>query len=297
MFKDHFPRRKSISWIRNTAGNEGVVVTPRHYNVVSTGLRLPDNYFSTDELVLSVGEGLSDFGNVLEARNINVYSIDPIYELGKQLFQKSPVIVKNTLRHAYQGRVILSSGAGLGKFMQNDELPLPNPKRVVAGSVYDLPFTNGSFSKILSFKLFEHIDFSQALTELLGILKPDGEIRMGGLRLHVDTKRRIISDQEIIMNNNFEGYCRPHPGLGDSMDILAKSDSLSTYALIDGFPGAKVGRRFPDIRIGSVLIIRNNSQLPLISNLNGRTSDNNLNKLVRVTGKVDDGEYSVSFVN
>lgn len=285
------------NWMINTTGAEQVKVTPREYAVVRQGLRLPGNYFSTGDKVLSVGEGLSDFARKLhENYDVNVISVDPIYALGLKLFHKDPMVVERILTEAYGTYVELMSADGWG-VNYSERLPLPDPKRVIAGSVYKLGFPDNSFSKILSYRMFEHIDFALALPELLRLLKENGEIRMGGLRLHADLNKFTLSDQEIIMHNSMEGYSSPHPGLGSSLDTLVNKRGVSTYALITTSPGAKVGRAYPNVKIGTVLIIRNDNKIPLISDPSELDERSELNTLIKIGKKNVDGDYNISVVS
>ncbi len=267
-------------WIKNTTGGE-IIVTTREYQQVLGGLKLPDDYFLGGEKVLCVGEGLSDFARKLqEEKRVEVLSVDPIYELGVRVLQQDPHLVKQALEEYYKGKVLLADNEGIRSLLI--KIPQLNPKIIIAGSVYELPFVSQSFNSILSFKLFEHLDFPQSLPELLRVLGPHGEIRMGGLNLNCDTKNRVISNQTIEIYDFIQLDKPLHPGLGNTLEILAQNNCISTYVLIDEYPRKKIREIYPDLLLGTVLIIRNDDHLPKIEFKETQIDNPYMNKLVKL---------------
>ena len=279
-------REVKPSWNRKTDGSY-IVVTDRLYKDVRDGLRLPDNYFrGANGVVLSVGEGLSDFAKVLQSKNkhIEVFAVDPIYELGGSLFDKTKR-KENALNQAY--------GEYVNSLLVGDST-LPDPHRVAANSVYKLCFPDKTFTNILSHRAFEHIDFSRALPELLRVLKPGGEIRMGGLSLYYDMDSELLDTHYLEMFNSCEGQWRIHPGLSNSLDILTSNKQLTTYVLVDSYPKYKVREHYPQIGTGSLLIIRNDRQVPMLSELKDDKKHPNI--LVKVGDKNSETLYKTEII-
>jgi SAM-dependent methyltransferase len=269
------PHSQRPQWMVKTS-DEPVVLTGRDYDTVLKNLRLPDYYFAPGVMVLSVGEGLSDFARRLhDERGVDIVAADPIYALGGDVLQSDPVRVFTFLKQKFGKHVdvdnaadpggIRSYGNG-GRDFGDRRFPLPDPGRIHSVSIYDLSsyFGDEAFDLIVSHKLFEHIDFERALPELFRVLKPAGEIRMFGLNLNVLTDSSVVLDSELIMENSNEGHWEPHPGLANAFD-LPETNKLSMYARISSFPKAKIARHFPKMRTADMLILRMDKTWPGIA--------------------------------
>src|SRR5207253_2727562 len=78
---------------------------------------------------------------------IETIPVDPIYEVGTDLFQTDPRSVDKVLRRWSGGRVIFSPQDQINPQV----VPLPDPRAVREGSVYDLTeFPNSSMDLVLS---------------------------------------------------------------------------------------------------------------------------------------------------
>lgn len=157
--------------------SEEITVTGREYELVFEGLNLPDTYLTSGSVVLSVGEGLSGFARGLKRHYpVQAVALDPLYR-NPDVVSKEPKVVKAILEEDYGTRLRYV------EHQSNDPktVPLPDAKRALAGSVYSLPFFNNSVDLIVGYGVVEHIDWLQAVPELLRVVKDSGEIRVSGV--------------------------------------------------------------------------------------------------------------------
>ena len=265
------------SWIKSA--KERIMVTPREYSDVAHGLRLPEDYFTPGMQVLSVGEGFSDFARKLhDEKGVGVYSLDPIYRLGKSILNKDPNQVQKAIQEAY-GRHIRF------EYFNRPELPLPDPKRIVAGSIYNLPFKDRSFDRIVSYSVLDHLDLAEALPEVARVLRPGGEARfagtaLGGLGDFIPTDREghpTVRNTKKLLHNHieietvrrgFEYNIELMPGLGNlggGMQWLRQHPELSAYVFFGSIDSKDplltiYGNYFID-----QLIIRNDDKWPIVT--------------------------------
>lgn len=204
-------------------------VSNRKYEEVLKGLRIPGDYFSSESRVLSVGEGLSDFASVLHQKGINIIALDPIYSLGKELFGKSVADTKKIIEERYSGRIRFidyrfDEKAASGQL----EEPL------VAGDVYSMPFPDGSLTNILGYKIFEHVDLSRALPEMVRVLADGGEIRLGGVMLAANPKERKLLPGFLEFDSlSGSFYLVKANNIKEAFSKLSADNSLRLYVILD----------------------------------------------------------------
>lgn len=289
--------KSSSPTIPEWAVKEKTIVACRDYESVLNGLKIPDDYFVEGEKVLSVGEGFSNFSKKLhEEKSVDSIAIDPIYEIhGKtiknedgteekiNIFQSDPKKIAESLYKFYGHSVRFDDirGEGTFEFPNGEEIPLLDPERSIAASVYKLPFPDNHFDKIVSYRVFEHIDFSKALPELLRVIKEGGEIRMAGLCLSVFPSKKKLT--ATIWEPSLDGmYLETfhHLEVEKSFDSMIENDSISSYIFVDDYFTTKINRNLPDIRRGSALIIRKDNQWPKTNKT--ESTDPYLGKIMKV---------------
>ena len=125
----------------------------------------PDEYVMTgsfgNRLILSIGEGLDRMVPALAKTGHLVRALDPLYALG------ASGIEKDLNQSSYQEAV---------------EYIRANRDWLVAGSVLHIPYANNSIDLIFCSRLFNNLDDASvkpALMEILRVLKPGGEVRIG----------------------------------------------------------------------------------------------------------------------
>ncbi len=159
---------------------EDSVITPRGFEEVRDGLALPMSEVRSDMMVLSIGEGLSDFARTLcEKTGAKVVAVDPVYNVihpSDGLREASDKLQKRGMRPVEIYQQVCSIAP---------PLPRGERPRAVAATIYELPIGDRSVDLIVANRLLEHIDIGKALPELLRVLKQDGEIRFGTTRLHL----------------------------------------------------------------------------------------------------------------
>lgn len=164
------------------------IVTDRTYTEVIDGLSIPENLFEGKK-TLSIGEGLSDFANGLADNGFDIVAVDRIYHLGDKVLNKTKpneytLLDKNTSFKSY-------------KLSDNKHFDPPNKSKVNIGAAdaNALPFDDGRFQLVVSNRLFEHINMSKALPEMLRVLDSNnGEVRMGDSLLHCIPVENILTD-------------------------------------------------------------------------------------------------------
>lgn len=245
-------------WLPSHISERPVVLSSREYKTVVKELRLPADYFSRGMKVLSVGEGLSDFARELHRKTrLDVIALDPIYALGRRVLEEDPGKVAKILREAY-GREV-----ELAQFQEeSDKIPLPDRKRIVTGSVYELPFPDKSFDRVIGSRIGEHIDVNRAIPELVRVLKPEGGIRLSGILVSV-----IPSEEKLLPGRlEYDGYWGdyyflPIKGIEEAMQFLAEKN-LVVYVVLDELPRRSEVREGLEAYNAGIMIIRRDNQWP-----------------------------------
>src|SRR5574341_2459031 len=166
--------------------SDELVVTDRGMLTVLKDLSCDTDFFR-DKKVLSVGEGLSGFANGLAEKGIDVTAVDPIYENAELLSSAAPKdyesLGKDVSFKSYR--------------VPGEEYNPPNRDKIkiIAASSVALPFKNDEFDVVVANRVYEHVDMSQVLPEMIRVLKdPDGELRLGGVMLHcIPREGKLIS--------------------------------------------------------------------------------------------------------
>lgn len=279
-----------------------VLVTHRDYEEVVGDLRIPENFLTPGEKVMSLGEGVSGFAKGLAIRHpkIEVIATDLIYgvaaardpkkgasELSESI--KTPVPTYSALPFIY------GKEKDLKKTFNKLRKDKPPNLEFLAAMAGKLPFADKSFNKIFSNRLLEHVNFAKILPELLRVLKDDGEIRMGGVVIQI-----ALPDKLLPFNLKYNGASaqyytddRASGGLKDWMRVLESFPNVQTYIFtIDYVHRSEVWRI--GIRTGSPLVFRKDDKIPRIEALarseieklterrREKIVDSGLNKLFRV---------------
>lgn len=254
--------RPSQTWIRPERTRENPLqVSGREHDLVYSFLRLPQNYFHPGMKILSIGEGLSDFAKDLcVEKGADAIAIDPIYQIGRAVLQTDPKRVQDALRDAYDGRVVYKSGYQ----SKQDEVLLPDPKKIAAAEIYNLPFTDGTFDTVFANQLLAYIDLSRAVPELVRVVKPGGEIRIGGRMLQVG----IADDSKVLIPGlahnppyTYRDEFIEGEGVHEALQFL-KSRNLSAYVVIDEIAPYYRTSPFQKTYEAQTLIIRTDDQWP-----------------------------------
>lgn len=258
----------SSQWTGNALDKQ-IVVRDRKYEDVLNDLRTGREPFKPGQKILSVGEGLSDFGRKLAAETkASVVSIDPIYQLGRKVLQDRAGKAAKEIRKWFGGKVAFSRVGDIGVTDgDRTRVPLPDRKAIVAASVYELPFENEHFDQVLSFSLLEHVDFSRALPEMTRVLKDRGEIRMGGTHFQLRPDEGKLMPRAIIMVEQFVGRREEYAGGFEQAVQQLHTAGLKAYILVDMAYQMRLSRD-PKMRLGTVLIIRKDETIPKIEGFN-----------------------------
>jgi SAM-dependent methyltransferase len=147
------------------------------------------------------------------------------------------------------------------------EPPKRDREKMVAGSVYQLPFADQSVDLILAHRLFEHIVFPEALPELLRVIKPGGEIRLSGIRLYVfpNANPPLVSQYELDFTNQNDAQWIPHPGWMEQMQLLTQKPNLQTTLVSSPHTLSKPKRLYPDLESGEMIILRQDKKTPSLA--------------------------------
>lgn len=152
------------------------IVTARNFETVCANLHLQPEHIRGCS-VLSVGEGLSDFGFTLQQQyGATVTVIDPAYEW---INPDTPLEQADQILKNHQVGFLGGLTNSWDKEREANKLfdrALPS---VMKGSVLNLPFPDQSFDLITANRLLETVPMVQALTEMLRVIKRTGEIRIG----------------------------------------------------------------------------------------------------------------------
>jgi ubiquinone/menaquinone biosynthesis C-methylase UbiE len=247
--------KKSFNWI-NTNKNEEVIVTGREYAQVTESLHLPDSYLAKGKQILSVGEGLSDFAKQLRQRyGVMAIAVDPIYLAGKSLFNNNPERV----------RPILNRLEGISYRPEyahdREKNPLTDRKKVVAGSVYELPFMPNSFDLVCSNRVFEHTNLLLQLPELISVLKEGGEIRLAGCWFDLLPQISKLHPYYTKYHGMHGFYRYMGKDADKGLDWLISQSGISSYIFTTELP-KRSEVRHEGIYNGDILIIRKDEVLP-----------------------------------
>lgn len=234
-----------------------LIVSNREYEEVSSELRLSQDYFLPGSKVLSVGEGLSNFASTLSERGVDIIAVDPIYSLGNEIFEKSTSDTERVITQKYRRKVRFKDYRYKGLASNRPKEPL------VAGSVYELPFSDDSFTNVLGYRIFEHIDLSIALPEMARVLKKTGEIRLGGALLNaIPNEGKLLTgilqyDGSI---GNFYFSCANK--LKEAfLKLSGMGNLLKAYVVLDGLPGRSEVRN-TGAYVAGTMIIRKDDVIP-----------------------------------
>lgn len=256
-------QKPSQAWISPDRTKENPLqVSAREHDLVYSSLRLPQNYFRSGMKVLSIGEGLSDFArNLRTERGIQAIAIDPIYQLGRRVFQNDPQKVQKVLEDAYDGRVAYKKG-----YQRNQEtVPLPEPKKVAAGEVYNLPFADTSFNTVFANQLLRYIDLSRAIPEFMRVLKPGGEIRIGGrmlqIGIHDDNSKVLIPGLVHNPPYTYQEEFIEGEGVHECLQFI-RDHKLFAYVVVDELAPYYRTSPFRETYEAQTLIIRTDGQWP-----------------------------------
>jgi hypothetical protein len=239
--------------------NEHKVVTlsNRDYYAVRAGLRIPEDYFQPGEKVLSVGEGLSDFARrVRDEGGVDIIAADPIYSLGKEILTSDRDTIDRQLEDRFGDRV------GYRHHVRVDANSLPDPEHIVAASVYQLPFKDHSFNKVVSFRLQEHLDLSVAVPEMIRVLREHGEVRMGDCLLMARPKRSELFPGRVYLDNKKVAYFDEARGFAGAVDALRGEEKYQVYTQMTVLPRDPIIREDLEMYVAGTLIIRNDEEIP-----------------------------------
>ncbi|MCL5784611.1 MAG: methyltransferase domain-containing protein [Patescibacteria group bacterium] len=262
-----------------------VKVSPREYEIVEKKLHIPRSYFVSHARVLSVGEGLSDYSKKLGRKyKVDAIALDPIYELGKRILNKDPKKVAKILQKEY-GEAVEYIG-----LQQNfDKVPLPEKKRMIAGSTYNLPFSDAAFDLVVTNRMVEHIDLSKALPELVRVLKPSGELRMAGMFMVAQLGTGTLYPYQIEFSGSLLdwGYHTIQTlGTDKAFEWLQSQSALKAYVVADKLPRrSEVRDGFKAYEVG-VLMIRKDDQIPQVESLPQEDMPAGLDKKYPYLGKL-----------
>ena len=173
-------------------GSETISVTARPYRTILEATGLSEKEF-VDKIILSVGNGLSDFVNKINIlskdQHINAHAIavDPVYEyLGNNFDEFQDSLEKR----------------GLGITGNMDEAAYDsfketlNPNSLIAGDGTQLPIENASCDIVVISHIIDYVSQEvrkNMLNELLRVIKEDGEIRIPEVTFRADDGFDTIS--------------------------------------------------------------------------------------------------------
>lgn len=236
-----------------------IIVTGREYSLVSSSLRIPDNDLNPNTHILSVGEGLSDYVKRLhEKYQVNAVALDPIYALGNEILNSDPRAVQIVLKKYYKNQFIYESEFQIDK----QSLSLPDTTQMIAGSVYNLPFTNESFNLVVSNRMAEHVNLFKAIPELLRVMKSDGELRISGLSFTADPLNKKLYPRSIKFSGKKEDYGYFFEESLDAIDALhdlIQQKALNAYVILNSLPKrSEVRDELNLYSVGLLIITRDN---------------------------------------
>lgn len=242
------------------------VLSNREFLGVYANLSVPETYFRPGQHVLSVGEGLSNFARkVRDEFGASVTAIDPIYSLGKEILTLDKEIIKQRLDEYYgDGVRYIDFRPKLADWPAEEQVP--DPSQLVAGSVYELPFKNKSFDTIVSNRLMEHINFAQAIPELMRVIKSEGEIRFGDCLISAVPRQQLLlpGRAERTEEGGDKIMIHPSPGFYEGMHWLAENTEASVYFQLTGQNRyAHIDERFKLFYTAGLMIIRLDQMEPV----------------------------------
>lgn len=257
-------------WLRGRSEISQVHVSARSFEVIKKVLAYPESELKKGK-VLSIGEGLSDYACKLHQQmGVDAIAIDPIYELGLEIFTTDKDKIKKLLTEKYGKRVIfnpLRDEIGFPSAEQTKVQP-PNQGKIMAASVYELPFKSEAFTHIVLYRTIQHLEPKDALPEMIRVIKPDGEIRMGGLPIEASIFRGELYPGQFKLKRGMEGNeFRPYGSfLKPMMEYLAKNPELRAYIIVDvlNSQGDKI---WQDLVSPRSLVIRKDGNLPKTADL------------------------------
>ena len=242
--------------VSNNGLVEEFVVSNRKYEEVSRDLRLPENCFSPNSRVLSVGEGLSGFASKLKQEGIEIVALDPIYSMGRELFGKSIPDTEKIIQNRYKGRV---------KFVDYrfEKIASDQPEEpLIAGSVHSMPFPDDTFTHVFGHRIFEHVDLSEVLPEMVRVLKKGGEIRLGGVMLSaLAEEKKLLAGMYQYDGLSGGLHFESAKGMMEAFLALSRNKDLKMYVILDGLPHRSEVRETGSY-IAGVIVIRKDNEIP-----------------------------------
>lgn len=244
--------------------NEVVQVTHRDFGTVYEGLTIPDSYFKPGEKVLSVGEGFSSFARDLLDQGVDIYAIDPVYNLPEDSLSEPLAKLSDSLATETARAQVFNRHYGTSSLSLSPRELLP-PERIIAGSGDALPFPTGSFDKIISHRLFEHVDTSQVLPEFIRVMKQSGEVRYGGVMLHANPQSQQLLPGTWQYDSSFGNtYFSSAVGFPEAMDWCDQQGDLSMYVAMTEIPRRNEIKDGLGMYVAGTLIIRKDASVPTI---------------------------------
>lgn len=229
---------------------EETVVTLRGYDEVRQDLFLDVDGIQEGSRIVSVGEGFSDFAQTLQHEtHTRVLAIDPVY--GYAHPQDGVELASQKIENAGVGRI--------NRLEQVVVKPFPPGKlpEFAAASVYDLSFIpDGAIDLVLANRVLEHVDASKAIPELVRIVRPDGEVRLGtpSIIYHHASKDELFLG---MVQRDDEGY-RSEVPFGNERALVAYLEAhpeLQIYVFTYKEAAHHRSR-------GLLMVIRQDGQLP-----------------------------------
>ncbi len=213
---------------------EKIIVTARSFEEVMTDLRLPDSYFTPNQKVLSVGEGLSSFASTLKEKGVSCVAVDQIYALGSRLLDSQTMAeAEDELNLSSQKPIHV---AQMDIDNRQGDLVIrerrPDIDQMVAADAAALPFPNECFDVVVAEYLTLYVDLEKTIPELIRVLKPGGEIRLGGVGLGLLINQKIIDDKFNVEGRNVS----PALKMDEAFQWLGQQDNIFVWAILDGIP-------------------------------------------------------------
>jgi len=216
--------------------NETVIVTSRSYEEVMTDLHIPESYFTPGQRVLSVGEGTSSFARTLREKGVDCIAVDIIYALGNKLFDsKTKIEAEDELNLVSHKRIQYRGDQKMAGVADSINLNQEGPEidQMVAADTAKLPFPDNTFDVVVADYLTLYVDLEKTIPELIRVLKPGGEIRLGGVGLRILLKHKIIDEN--FYGNGHNKYFSPACKMSEAFSWLGQQENITVWALLDNY--------------------------------------------------------------